>query len=205
MLHLSPLCTGIAWEGAGNVYWTYSGISKAFVRYDFRSDHWIGNDNHTDGAMWRYLVDGTGYTAGVPSHLYYRVSEKAVYFADTTNGRVIKFLPASATMTANNPMRNRDGLTMGPSIELSGAMPTDVVAKGMVEKPSGIEIKGETMYVTDNANGKIFKFSIAGAMQGSVQTDVKPAGMAGITMGPDNKLYFVDMVGNRVLRLDSGL
>ncbi|HET6283160.1 MAG TPA: hypothetical protein VFH73_19535 [Polyangia bacterium] len=204
MLHLSPLCTGIAWEGAGNVYWTYSGISKAFVRYDFRSDHWIGNDNHTDGAIWRYLAPGLGYVPGVPSHIVYRPSDKAVYFADTANGRIVKYLPASATMTLANPMRNQDGLTMGPSAELT-AMVTDVVPRGTVEKPSGLEIKGDTMYVTDNANGKMFKFSVAGEMQGVVQTGVKPAGLAGLTVGPDNKIYFVDMVDNRVLRLESGL
>lgn len=204
MLHMSPLCTGIAWEGAGNVYWTYSGISKAFVRYDFRSDHWIGNDNHTDGAIWRYLAPGLGYVPGVPSHIAYRPGDKAVYFADTANGRIVKYLPDSATMTLANPMRNQDGLTMGPSAELT-AMVTDVVAKGTVDKPSGLEIKGDTMYVTDNANGKMFKFSVAGEMQGVVQTGVKPAGLAGLTVGPDNKIYFVDMVDNRVLRLESGL
>ncbi len=206
MLHLSPLCTGIAWEGAGNVYWTFSGISKAFVRYDFREDHWIGNDNHTNGAEWRYTVPGQlGYVAGVPSHMTYVVDEKMLYFADTGNGRIVKFEPATATTMAM--MRNPDGLRTGPSLEMSGGKLTDVVPKGeTLEKPSGLEVRGQFMYVTDNARSTILKFTRAGALQKMVKVDGVMAGsLAGLTLGPDEKIYFVDMVGSRVLRLEDKL
>jgi hypothetical protein len=201
MLHLSPLCTGIAWQGEGNIYWTVAGTTRSIVKYDFQKDHGSGNDDHSDGLIWRYAVNEIGYTAGVVSGLHYRPEDKMLYIADTGNGRVVKLDTESATMGAR--MRCADPVRT--CSEMVNAKLTDVVPKGVLTRPSGLEIKGATMVVTDNATSTIHKFDLAGAAQGSVKVDVPAGGLGGITFGPDDKLYFVDSVGNRVLRLESPL
>ena len=73
-----------------------------------------------------------------------------------------------------------------------------------LSRPSGIELHEQSLYVSDNATSTIHKFSLDGAALGKVViADVPNGGLAGLAMGPDAKLYFVDMVGQRVLRLET--
>jgi hypothetical protein len=204
MLHRTPNCTGIAWEGAGNVYWTYSGTQRMFVKYDFALDHGIGNTDHSDGSVWRYPVTGIGYEPTVPSHLAFDPQSGLLYMADTGNGRVVTFDPASATQSsAMSALENVDGLR--EALDVSGGELQELVASSYgLEKPTGLELHEQTLYISDNETSTIHKFSLDGAPLGKVSiADVKRGGLAGLAFGPDGKLYFVDMIDERVLRLDS--
>jgi hypothetical protein len=203
MLHQSPLCMGIAWQGTGNVYWTFNGLSKSIGKYDFQKDHGVGNDDHTDGLVWRYALGQVGYVQGVPSHLFYRAQDKMLYIADTGNARVVKL--DTTTGTRSGPLRPPQD--EAESSEMTGATLAEVVpaASGLLKKPSGLEVRGENIYVSDNETGIIHKFGLDGRPAGAVQTDVGAGGLAGMVFGPDGKLYFVDMSANRVLRLNGGL
>ena len=202
MLHMAPLCMGIAWE-ANNKYWTYDGVNKAIVMHDFQTDHGMGNDDHTDGNISRYAKGQLGYSKGIPSHLSYRTADSSLYIADTANSRITKLVPSKATMSG--PLQTQDGLKVAAS-EMSATL-EDVVPKsaGTLQAPSGIEVNGDFIYVSDNATSTIHKFTIAGALVRSVKVDVAAGGLSGMAFGPDGKLYFVDMKGNRVLRLEGGL
>ena len=90
MLHMSPLCMGIAWDGAANVYWTFDGGNKSIVKYDFKLDHGMGNDDHSDGEIFRYVKGQLGYEKKVPSHLFYAPESKTLYIADAANGRIVQ-------------------------------------------------------------------------------------------------------------------
>ncbi|MDD9947337.1 MAG: hypothetical protein OXU20_40235 [Myxococcales bacterium] len=205
MLHRTPACTGIAWEGSGNIYWSYSGSQKMFVKYDFAEDHGIGNIDHTDGSVWRYPVEGVGYLPSVPGHLTYDPAGKLVYMADPANGRVVVFDPATAGDERDmGPRQNVDSLDIAKDMgggELKELVPSSY---GLV-LPSGLEIHKQAIYVSDHETSIIHKFSLDGSPLGKVELsdEVERSGLAGLAFGPDNKLYFVDMIGERVLRLDS--
>lgn len=60
--------------------------------------------------------------------------------------------------------------------------------------------------MTDADTSIIHKLSMQGESLAAVHVaEVKAGGLAGITVGPDHKIYFVDRLANRVLRLDSEL
>lgn len=204
MLHRTPACTGIDWEGSGNVYWTYSGTLSMFVRYDFNKDHGIGNDDHSDGSEWRYPVKGISYVMNTPSALAYDREHKRVYMVDTGNARVVGFDPASATMS--KPMSGGDNVDgLQTALDMSGGSVSDVVPAAFgLKKPSGLALHESHLYVSDTATSTIHKFDLSGAPLGAALIPDLPAGsLAGLTFGPDGKLYFVDMLGSRVLRLEN--
>jgi sugar lactone lactonase YvrE len=204
MLHLTPACTGIAWEGAGNVYWTYSSSSAMFVKYDFAKDHGIGNTDHSDGSVWRYAVSGLRPTMKAPSHLEYDAERKVLYMADTGNSRVVMFDPTTAG--ASRPLRgseNLDDLHVALDFE-PGTLKDLVPSSYGLKLPVGLALHADRLYVSDNETSTIHRFALDGAPLGkAVIADVKRGGLAGLTFGPDGKLYFVDMLANRVLRLEN--
>jgi hypothetical protein len=203
MLHRTPLCTGIAWEGAGNVYWTYSRAHEMFVKYDFAKDHGIGNADHSDGSIWRYPMTDILAVSTAPSHLQYDVERKLLYMADSGHSRIVTFDPASATESSMaSSLENLDGLRQ--AVDLNGGKLNDLVPSSYgLKLPSGLEIHGQALYVSDNETSTIHKFSLEGAPLGkAVIPDVAPGGLAGLDFGPDGKLYFVDMLEGRVLRLE---
>jgi hypothetical protein len=204
MLHRTPACTGIAWEGAGSVYWTYSAFHAKFVKYDFAKDHGIGNDNHSDGSVWRYPVTGLQPVAKLPTHVQYDAERKLLYMADTGNSRVVTFDPTTATESSMmNAIDNVDGLRV--AFEVEGGQLQDLVPSSYgLKSPIGLEIHEDKLYVSDNETSTIHRFSLDGTPLGKVVVaDVKPGGLAGLAFGPDGKLYFVDMQTGRVLRLEN--
>ncbi len=198
MLHNTPLCMGIAHETA-NRYWVTGGFNKSIDLYDFKRDHDIGQDDHSDGESYQYARGQLGYVKNVPSHLVYRAETQMVYVADTGNKRVLSL---DAT-TGQESGRVRAKERMAVAIEMDGATLTDVVPAsfGLVE-PSGIALDGDMLYVTDHATSRIHAFSLDGKELRKLDTGLAAGSLAGISVGPDGKIYLVDMVESRVLRID---
>ncbi len=198
MLHESPLCMGIAHE-TQNVYWTFSGRFNAIVKFDFGQDHDIGQDDHTDGKAYQYLPGQVKYVPKVPSGLFFRDEDSMLYVADTGNARIAKLDTTSGTRGAR--IANKEP---SPFYKVDGAVMTDVVTadSGLLEAPSGIEIKGDYLYVTDNSNGRISAFTFEGERVNWLDTGLPAGSLGGLSFGPDGKIYFVDMLGNQVLRID---
>jgi DNA-binding beta-propeller fold protein YncE len=198
MLHNSPLCMGVAHE-RDNVYWTTNGRDNSIIRYDFAADHNIGLDDHTDGASLEFVRGLIKYAPGIPSHMVYRAEDAMLYFADTGNGRVVKLDTASGVRGLKLPTKERQ---VGGHYRMNDAVLTDVVPPGVLTAPSGLEIKNDILYVSDNETGHIVAFDLQGKQLNAIETGLPPGSLAGMAFGPDGKLYFVDMVGNRLLRLD---
>lgn len=200
MLHQSPLCMGIAWEGQGNVYWAFNGLARSIDRYDFKLDHGFGNDNHDDGLIFRFIPGQLGYVTEVPSHVFYEASEAAVYVADTGNRRILRLSYESARQAG----RLERPLDEAGSFLMTGETLREVVpaASGQLTRPSGIELHKGALYVSDNATSEIVRFTPQGQLVARYRTSLAAGSLAGMAFGPDDKLYFVDMLGNRVLRFD---
>jgi hypothetical protein len=200
MLHNSPLCMGIAHESA-NVYWAFGGLKNEIVRYDFGLDHNVGQNDHSDGTAQFYATGAVKYVAGIPSHLIFDRRDAMLYVADTGNARIAKLDTKSGTPGKTLPSLEK----MKTCQVMDGTALVDVVAgdTGELESPSGLEMKGDLLYVSDNANGRISAFTLDGKRVNYLETALPAGSLAGMTFGPDGKLYFVDAVGSRVLRVDA--
>jgi hypothetical protein len=204
MLHVSPLCMGIAHQEA-NIYWTVCGRDGSIVKYDFHDDHGVGQDDHADGEERRYAMGLLGYVEDVPSHIFYRAADKLLYIADTGNQRIAKLDTKDEFIDGNLATPDGFGFTQAAYFKMGGEVLSDVVPASTkhLEAPSGLEIKGDFVYVSDHQNGRISAFTLAGERVNYLDTGLGKGALSGMAFGPDGKLYVVDMVGHRVLRIDS--
>jgi hypothetical protein len=197
MLHATPYCTGIAHE-QGNAYWTFNGEVGSLDRYDFNIDHGPGNSDHSDGEIARYPA-GLSRMPGVPSHMVYNSADQHLYVNDTGNARVVKLDTTSGTV-------------MGPIVPqwepfassetYQNATVSVVVSPGFLQKPSGMAIHNNTLYIGDYGSGEIHTFTLDGEWQLTFDTGLGRDQLGGITMGPDGKLYFVQISTGDVYRVD---
>lgn len=199
MLHASPLCMGITHE-ANNQYWAFGGLSNSVLKYDFGTDDGIGNDDHSDGEAYQYLTGQLKYAPGIPSHLAFRQADRSLFVADTGNNRIVRL--DTTTGTQGQVLQSFE--RMAAHRRMENATAADVVSKasGFLDAPSGLELKNDLLYVADNANSRISVFTLSGERVNYVDTGLPSGSLAGMAFGPDGKLYLVDMVGNRVLRVD---
>jgi hypothetical protein len=199
MLHGTPFCRGIAHE-EGNAYWVFNAYDKSLDRYAFQADHGPGNDDHSDGEIKRYVAGQVRGVDGLPSHVFYDAEDKALYVADTGSKRILRFDPAGASAGGTMPRAN-ETLKGGRSLMTGGRL-DEIVPAGTLDEPVGMEVRGGLLYVTDTATSTIHAFDKTGAPVRSLETGLPPRSLAGLTFGPDGKVYFVDMQSARVLRVD---
>jgi sugar lactone lactonase YvrE len=197
MLHDSPYCMGIAHD-TGNAYWVFEGFRGALVRYDFVLDHGPGEDDHSDGRIVRWVEGAVRREPGVPSHLAFDASDGSLYAADTGNQRIVKLDTRSGTpgerLISNEPLaehRRQDNATL-----------VEVVKPGAIERPSGLALHDGILYVTDPPTSRLLAFDASGRLLRTVETGLPPSSLAGITVGPDNKVYYLDLLTSRVYRVD---
>jgi hypothetical protein len=194
MLHQSPLCMGIAHE-AENQYWTFDGLDGAVVYYDFREDHGPGGSDHSDGLIEHYDSPTLTRVEGVPGHMVRDPASDWLYIADTGTGRVLRLDTSSGEQQFWNA-RNTDGVR--DFYRVVDAT-TDVFASGL-DEPSGLALAGDTLYVGDHATGEIVAYDLDGSEHARITTGA--AGLMGLTVGPDDKLWYVDGEGVEVVRID---
>lgn len=196
MLHSTSFCRGIANAGA-SVYYLFNSDKGSVDKYDFHADHGPGNEDHSDGEIFRYVPGQVAGVDGIPSHLAFDASAGLLYVADTGNQRVVALDTSSgtvgATFSGNEPAKRR---------KIDGAALSDVVPAGTLQAPSGIELVRGLVFVSDNATSRFHAFTPDGEEIRTLDTGLPPGSLAGFTLGPDGKIYFVDMAAGRVLRVD---
>jgi hypothetical protein len=194
MLHQSPLCMGIASE-SGNAYWAFDGLNAHLVRYDFKSDHGPGGSDHSDGSIRRYLNAVVSRREDVPSHMILDSASRRLYVADTGNSRVMA-LDVDSGQSNGQLSGNWDGV--GDYSGWDGATWEPVL--GGLSAPSGIALAGDRVFVGDFGTGEIIAFDAGGDELGRISTGA--IGLTGMTIGPDDRLWFVDSIANEVVRVD---
>lgn len=197
MLHETPYCMGIAHE-SGNAYWAVNGDVGALDRYDFHVPHQIGGEDHRDGEVHRYIEGQLSRVPEVPSHAAYDSKRKRVYVADTGNARVLSVDPAPATRAGDIPTYE----TLQASGQMVGATVVELVAPGSLVEPSGLALVGDVLYVTDSATSIIYAFDTSGQLLRQLPTELPAGSLAGVAVGPDQKVYFTDLLTGSVTRID---
>jgi hypothetical protein len=197
MLHETPHCMGIAHE-RGNVYWAFNGKLGALDRYDFAQPHVPGASDHSDGRLERWVEGSLLRKPGVPSHLAYEPESARVYVADTGHGRVVAVDTKSGAPGVG--IDTAEGMASARSI--TGARLIEIVAPGVLQAPSGLAIKDKVVFVTDNATSRIHAFDLDGKSLRTVEAPVPAGSLAGIAIGPDDRVYLVDLARAQALRID---
>lgn len=201
MLHESPQAQGITHE-SGNRFWLFDGSQSDIVMYDFNEDHGPGNDDHSDGEILRYadVVVQKDPNDHVASHLVLDKETNWLYVVDYGNQRVFRMDITSGTVGG--------APTFGPFEPLAqyemvtGYTYEDVVTSGLVE-PSGIDVIGDRMIVSDHSNGDIIIYDISSMPAtelGRIQTG--DPGIMGVKIGPDGRIWYVNASLNQVARVD---
>jgi len=198
MLHETPLCMGLAHE-AGNAFWAFNGLAGSLDRVDFHAPHQIGGEDHSDGEVHRYVSGQLSRLAEVPGHVAYDAARRLVYVADTGHGRVLSVDPSTAEpggdITTYEPLH--------ASGVMDGATVRELVPPGLLQQPSGLTLAGDVLYVTDNATSTIHAFdATTGKLSQTFDTALPAGSLAGVTVGPDSKLYVANLLDGSVHRLE---
>lgn len=197
MLHASPFAMGVAWE-SGTTYWVFNGDVGSIDKYVFNEPHVPGGEDHSDGEIYRYVRGDVEREPGVPSHMAFDSRDGSLFICDSGNARILRLDTKSGDEGGN--------LTVYDPIEVSLLMKdaelTEVIPAGTLEAPSGIELAGDVLFVTDNKTSKIHAFSLEGSELASFDTGLPEGTLSGIALGPDDKLYFTDMLTGKVRRID---
>jgi hypothetical protein len=222
MLHATPYGMGIAHDptlvSAGGVsatepvFWAFNGQSGAIDRYDFNSPHEPGGEDHSDGELARYVTGELKMVPQVPSHLEFADRSLAnpdgaggspqwwLYIVDSGHQRVVRLDPRSGQAAAA-PLVNDDGQILDPKL-IEDAELVEVVPPGLLTLPSGIAVLDDLFLVSDAATSEVFAFDLDGNVLGKLDTGLPEGSLAGITVGPDRRLYFVDWNEAEVVRVE---
>lgn len=200
MLHESPYSMGIAHE-SDNIFWVNDGNNNCVTRYDFGGDHGPGNDDHSNGIVRRYsglgLIEDPSHH--VASHLVLDKTTNWLYIVDSENDRVLRLDITSGSQTGTfAPIESG----INESSVYGGYTVADYITSGLTQ-PSGIDIIGNRMIVSDYATGEIVIYDITGGTGlelSRIQTF--NAGVMGVKIGPDGKIWYVNATTNQVIRLD---
>lgn len=197
MLHSTSFCRGITWAGTGNQYILFNSDQGSIDWYDFRKDHGLGWEDHSDGVIRRFWNRQVKGVDGLVSHLSWNAQDNLVYVADTGNKRILVLDTTDARMVA--PLPGVEPIAERAYFEA----PLKVLVDTGLEAPSGIEANGGLAFVTDALTSKIHAFDLkTGELVRTLDTHLPPASLAGLNFGPDGKIYFVDRLTSRVLRID---
>lgn len=198
MLHSTSFCRGITHVG-GNEYFAFNAMKGSIDLYDFHKDHGPGNDDHSDGTIYRYLDGEVAGVNGAMSHLYYDKASRMLYIADSGNQRVLVMDPSTGTkgqaFAGNEYIVDRR--------YVNNAKFAEVVPPGTLSIPSGIKLYKGVLYVTDTATSRFYAFDPkTGKVIRTLDTGLPKGALAGFTFGTDGKVYFTDSKNGAVVRID---
>ena len=203
MLHESPLGVGIAHDSA-NAYWYNDGYYGELVYYDFQDDHDTGEDDHSDGIVRRYSDVQLTYASGIPGHMVLDKDSGILYIADAGANRVLWVNTDDSTYNTQNIMN--DATQMEELEEYSRITNVEfgILDTGL-NRPSGIALAGDQLFVSLNGNGRIVAYDLAAngksaTEAGSIQTSANS--IMGLEIGPDDLLYYVDNGKDQVVKID---
>ena len=205
MLHDTPLGMGIEWDH-GRVYWVFDGYHSSITRYDFVEPHGDtptghAGEDHADGDTRRYVPGTVSRTPQVSSHMVLDRATDLLYIADTGNARIAVLDTQSGTIGAEY-----GGFDWALQRHVNGGEIWTFVDQGTIEDlelPSGIELHEDHLWVTDNATSRIYAISLEGEVVDWLDTGLPTGSLMGITFDGSGRIYIVDAVGERVLRISA--
>ena len=195
MLHGSPYCMGIE-SDHDNAFWVFDSYNNCMCYYDFVDDHGPGNDDHSDGIIHRYYGMKLTREPNIPSHLVLDAAKEWLYVADPANSRVLR-------MNTNTGAKSQQ---LAPTNEplaghwrMSGEV-WEVFATENLNKPCGIELINDQLYVSDYETGEIIAYDVNTKAELS-RINTGKSGVAGIKADKSGQLWFVNNKSHEVIQV----
>ena len=203
MNHESPFGVGIAHD-SDNAYWYNDGYYGELVYYDFQEDHDTGMDDHSDALVRRYSDVQLTHTLGIPGHMILDKESGILYIADAGANRVLWVNTDDSTFTTTDIMDSQTRTEPLEEYSRINGIEWGVLDNGL-NRPSGIALEGDQLFVSLNGNGEIIAYDLSvngksAVEAGSIQTTA--SSIMGIEIGPDGHLYYVDNAQDEVVRID---
>ncbi|TXI15469.1 MAG: hypothetical protein E6Q66_03090 [Pedobacter sp.] len=204
MLHNSPYSLGIEADSE-YAFWTYSGFDGCVVRFNFLNPHVPGGSYHAGGEINKYPeVQLTKFNrpGNVPAHL---VKDKAtgwLYIVDGVGKQILRMNTQTGTRSANTDGGQNDPFP-NPATQYTKTtgVTWEVFNNQNLQKPCGIELVGNILYVTDNATGEIIAYNKNTKKELARVNTGKP-GIMGIKADNNGQLWYVNGTTNEVVRVD---
>ena len=203
MNHESPFGVGIAHD-SDNAYWYNDGYYGELVYYDFQEDHDTGMDDHSDALVRRYSDVQLTHSLGTPGHMILDKETGILYIADAGANRVVWVNTDDTTFTTTDIMNSPTRTEPLEEYSRINGIEWGVLDTGL-NRPSGIALEGDQLFVSLNGNGEIIAYDLSvngksAVEAGSIQTTA--SSIMGIEIGPDGHLYYVDNAQDEVVRID---
>lgn len=201
MIHQSPNSMGICNAG-DNRFYLYDGYHDRIVWYDFVADHGPGNSDHSDGLVRKFTEPVlNNFNTTVPNHMVLDESTGWLYVCGNggTIPRVIRLNTNTATETGTFSPLSGEELAETTTYTAEWE---EFITEGLT-RPCGIEMNGTTLLVGDYATGMIHAYETAGGTAiwtGAIDTGSD--GIAGIKVGPDGKIWYVNYLDNTLMRVE---
>lgn len=198
MLHESPYSMGIAWE-VGNKFWVTCGDHNEIMSYDFQEDHGPGNSDHSDGIIYKYQIEGYNEDPQheVPDHLVFDHNTGWLYVCNSQQNRVIRINTYSGTPG--------EDAVPHEATEIYAHMENfewEVFIDQGLDGPTGIDIVEDRMIVSNYNTGDINLYDIGGNIPILLTTiPTGSNGIMGVKVGPDGKIWYVNSVTDKVMRI----
>jgi len=203
MLHQSPYSMGIAHDSARR-YWVFDGFNGDICKYDFATHHGPGYDDHSSGKIWRYSDINVTRVPEVPSHLVKDKNSPWLYFVDGGNQRVRRLNTSTGTITGTLNPPSSSFEPLAGYYDVTGS--TFYTIDNYTTTPCGIDHYNNRLIVGDYTNGNISLYNTTGAfptLLGVIATGTP--GIMGVKFGPEGKIWYVNYLENKVVRIDPQL
>lgn len=200
MLHQSPYAMGIASDSA-KVYWVMDGHNGNICRYDYVQDHGPGYDDHGAGKIWRYIDVPVTRVPDVPSHMVLDRVNHWLYFIDGGSKQIKRLNTLSGSETGNLSAPSTASEPLATYKQVEGAT-VEIVDTWATGQPCGIDYVDGRLVVSDNDNGDIHLYDVTGTPASLGVISTGQAGIMGVKVGPDGRIWFVNYTGDKVVRID---
>ena len=197
MLHGSPFGMGIE-SDEDNAFWVFDSYNGHIAWYDFADDHGPGYHDHSDGIIYRYEeMELSRDESGIPSHIVEDDVSAILFVCDPANSRILWMNTLSASIKESAPLVNEQLA----SHQVMKDLEWGVFATENLQKPCGIEVVGDILYVSDNATGEIIAYHKETKVE-LARINTGAQSIMGIKADKDGKLWYVDAEANTVMRID---
>lgn len=201
MLHQSPYGMGMAHDSA-KAYWVFDGYNGNICKYDFVMGHGPGYEDHSAGKIWRYTDVTVTRVNNVPSHMCVDTMSGWLYFVDGGPKQVKRLNTTTGSVAGNLTPPASANESLAGYYDVQGA--TVEVIDTFTTQPCGLEVYNGRLLVGDYTNGNIYVYDITGPNPVFMDTIITgQAGMMGIKIGPDGKIWFVNRTANTLVRIDA--